>query len=76
MNKALPVCLTKELEAHLRALKQQTGVGLSEIMRRALRLYFETVGPAPGGLGLIAKGSAGQEKESPASLSRTNEGRA
>lgn len=54
MNKALPVCLTKELETHLRALKQQTGVGLSEIIRRALAQYFKTVAPAPSGLGLIA----------------------
>ena len=54
MNKAIPVCLSQELETHLRALKEQTGVGLSEIMRRALAQYFLTVEPSPGGLGLTA----------------------
>lgn len=51
----LTISVTEEQEEKLRLLKQETGVGVSEIIRQALTQYFPKVMPAPTDLGIIKK---------------------
>lgn len=55
MANILTISVTEEQEEKLRLLRKETGVGVSEIIRRALTQYFPKVMPAPTGLGLIKK---------------------
>lgn len=55
MANVLSVSITEEQEEKLRLLRRETGVGISEIIRRALTQYFLKVMPSPTGLGLVEK---------------------
>ena len=55
MTNILTISVTEEQEEKLRLLRKETGVGVSEIIRRALTQYLPTVMPAPTHLGLIEK---------------------
>ena len=55
MANVLTISVTEEQEEKLRLLRKETGVGVAEIIRRALTQYLPTVMPAPTHLGLVEK---------------------